>query len=215
MRTPICILVSLAAIVMSGHPLLAQGTDVGLNGPLALLQLPQVRKELKLSDDQQEKLFPLIRTLHEKHRGDYKRLRALGSEERKQAGRNLVESDFVALAAALTPTQVERLRQILLQDRGAEAFTDPTVQKALALTENQKQKIEDLYAAYKVKKQEALTASKENYEMALEKLSTLRKETVAKMIQLLSPIQKKSWKLSTGASFEIQLQPASKRKPPA
>jgi beta-lactamase regulating signal transducer with metallopeptidase domain len=49
------------------------------------------------------------------------------------------------LEKLLKPDQITRVRQIILQDAGANALADPEVQKDLAITKDQQEKLADLY----------------------------------------------------------------------
>src|SRR5438128_2399502 len=110
-----------------------------------LLQQPDVQTELKLSTQQIEKIHQITRSVREKHIGDFARLRNLGMEERRRQEADLTKAIsqeiMRALGDVLQPGQARRVEQIHLQRQGLRAFSDPKIEKALRLTEEQKDKL--------------------------------------------------------------------------
>jgi Spy/CpxP family protein refolding chaperone len=89
--------------------------------PLALLLKPRVQKELKLDDEQTDKI---------------KELHAAVRENPKAA-----DSAFMALEKALKPDQFKRLKQISYQVRGGAAVGDSDMARDLELTAEQKKEL--------------------------------------------------------------------------
>ena len=185
------------------------GGGFGLAG---LINNETVQKELKLNSDQVEKAKAAVQDVSEKHQGDRGQLQDLSPEERREKmtviNKTINEETMKALAGVLTPDQIKRLKQIELYNRGANAFTDPDVQKALNLNNDQKEKIKTIASDA----QEEMRGFRgqggqggDRAEMA-KKMADFRKHTMEKVIAVLDNNQKEKWKDMTGTPFEVQMQ---------
>jgi len=139
-----------------------QGTDY-----ISLLKNGTVKDELKVTDQQQEKLPAVLQK---------------------------------ALAEVLTAQQLQRLREIYMQQLGNNAFLDANVKTELKLTPDQGQKI-----------QAALdNQAKEQNEMFQaggfdpEKMQQLQEDTLGKIKGVLTNDQKTAWTKMLGQPFELQ-----------
>jgi hypothetical protein len=139
------------------------------NNPLGLLNLPQVKKELKVTDEQMAKLPDAINK---------------------------------ALGEVLNTDQVKRLHQIQLQLRGAQAFADPKVQKALSFTDKQTDEVKTILGDAK-KEVEGL----EKGPGMFKEIQRINKESNEKMMGVLTDTQKQSWKDMLGEKFELKFGP--------
>jgi Spy/CpxP family protein refolding chaperone len=136
----------------------------GFGGPggadkVSLLGNPQVQTELKIVPEQKLFLDDIIAEHREKQREifsgvDFRTLRDKPEAEREklmadmQAKREKLNKDEEAgLQEFLSEEQITRLDQIALQLRGLRALTDDEVGKKLAITAEQKKKIEDAFEA--------------------------------------------------------------------
>jgi Spy/CpxP family protein refolding chaperone len=208
-----CILV-LAVATLATAPVAAQrqgrgGGGPGFGGPLMLLTQKSVQDELKVTADQVQK----IQDLQAKQRESSQGLRDLSREERRQKMQEMAKANEQALAGILNPEQSKRLQQISLQLRGAAAFADPKVADALNLTDEQKQKIQTI-------QQDARNSMRElrqsgNREEARQKGQEIRKDSLAKVMNILTDEQKAKWKDLTGESFkgEMQFQRPGRQRP--
>jgi hypothetical protein len=190
----------------------------------SLVQNESVQKELKLDQDAVTKATEAVRKVQENHRDDFAKLRDLSQEERRTKTRELTrtvnEETLKALGDVLKPEQVKRLKQIELQQAGAEAFTRADVQKALNLTEEQNGKIKTIAdeAATQMRGlfgggrgqggQGGGQGNRGNRGQGggpdQEKLAALRKQTTEKVMAVLTDDQKKAWKDLTGDPFQVQ-----------
>src|SRR5213595_3908054 len=116
----------------------AQGFFAGMRGnPLMLLSQESVQKELKLTDEQKTKVDELRQKSREKMQEIFQ-----GDEgERPKKMQELNQESRKALEGILNPEQGKRLLEIVYQQRGAMAFSDPEVAKALSLNEEQQGKV--------------------------------------------------------------------------
>jgi serine/threonine protein kinase len=111
---------------------------------LWLLREPAVQKDLKLTAEQQPQLAALLARLGGRRPEPLADLRSLSAEERRQRIQTLTQQNDQAIAAVLTPPQVQRLRQIALQRRGLSAVTEPDIAELLQLTASQRTQLRRL-----------------------------------------------------------------------
>lgn len=164
----VCIAVGvLLATVAVG---LAQGPFGGFGGfanPSQLINNPQVRAELKLTDEQVKKINDAI----------------------AKAINDNLEAD-----------QTKRFKQIRLQVRGYQVFTDPAVQAELKFTDEQKDTVKTAMTENAEKLKELF---KEGFNF--QKMAEINKETQAKVIGVLTDAQKDQFKEMVGAEFKLQM----------
>src|SRR5262249_8416695 len=185
-------------------------------GPGMLLTNKGVQKELKLTDDQVTKLDAAMKKIREKQRDIFTKLQDVPQEERRAKAqemfKQLAEETQKATAGILKPDQEKRLKQIQLQMQGARAYADPEVQKALKLTDAQKDKIKKINEEAAKER----TSSRENaggdFQEAMKKLADLRKATSEKAAGVLTDEQKKAWKELTGEPFEVKFETRPRRE---
>ena len=107
----------------------------------------QVRRELKLQQDEAAKLDVALGQIKESYRKEIEVLQELPLREVQEKFTKLRttvrEESLKAIESNLQAPRLKRLKQIELQQRGPEVFDDPVVQKALTLSEEQKTKIKD------------------------------------------------------------------------
>ncbi len=145
------------------------GGQRGSAGALQLIGREEVRKELKITEEQQG----IIRELQTSSRPNFRELlgniRDLSREEREKKFAELrassekkskeAEADLYGLI--LDEGQATRLKQIVLQQKGNRALTEPATAKALGLSAAQVAKIKAATTAGQ-KKQQELTAGLRN-----------------------------------------------------
>jgi hypothetical protein len=111
------------------------------------------------------------------------------------------------LAEVLNADQAKRLKQIYLQQRGAQALTDASVQSALKMTDDQKDNVKTIVADSEKEIREVLKELQGgggNFQGIGEKLTTLRKEAQDKTMGVLNADQKAAWKEMLGEEFKMQ-----------
>ena len=142
------------------------GRGGGAPSALQLIGREEVRKELKISEEQQG----IIRELQQSSRPDFRALfggnfRDLSREEREKKMAELrttsekkskeAEADLYGLI--LDEGQTKRLKQIVLQQKGNRALTEADTAKALGLTATQSAKIKVTMETGQKKQQELLS----------------------------------------------------------
>jgi len=142
------------------------GGQQGAPGALQLIGREEVRKELKITEEQQGIITELTRSSRPNFRelfGD--NFRDLSREEREKklaelrttSAKKAKESEADLYGLILDEGQANRLKQIVLQQKGNRALTEPATVKALGLSSTQVTKIKSATSAGQ-KKQQDLTA---------------------------------------------------------
>jgi serine/threonine protein kinase len=106
-----------------------------------LLEERSVQDDLGITPNQAGKIRDLSDRLREQGRQAYRRSVTLSEEERGKKFKDLAAANDQAVAALLTPGQVARLKQIALQQRVPQAFSETEIAEALHLTAEQKVRI--------------------------------------------------------------------------
>ncbi len=222
----------LGLVLLLAGPALAQrgqgrgGRGGGPGGPGMLIQNPSVQKELKLTDDQIQKIKDAGQSIASKRQEERDAIRNLQGDEqrekRQELGKKVAEETNQALAGILKPDQSKRLKEITLQQEGARAFNTEEVQKTLKLTDDQKDKIKTINEDAAKDMRELLPQGGRRgagggggggvvdpaaFKERMTKVAALRKETMDKVTSVLTDDQKKSWKDMTGEPFEVKFEP--------
>jgi Spy/CpxP family protein refolding chaperone len=180
----------------------------GGGGVTGLLRDENVRKELDLVDEQISKLDGIADKLREDQQAqnqgfDFGSLRELSEEERnarfaeiRKKAEELTAAARKEIDAVLLPHQKERLAQIEVQSQirfGVErALTDGPLGETLAVTDEQKQKLQ---------------AKQEEVEKALqEKIAKARLEAQEELISVLTAAQQAKFKSLVGEPFTFSQQ---------
>ena len=214
MRTTCKVLLVLGLTALLTSPAMAQrgrGRG-GFGGPGFFVNNKGVQKELKLTDEQAKKAGDALKAVNDKHEEERAAIRDLGQtdearEKRQQLQKTITEESMKALSDVLSADQVKRLKQIMLQVRGAQAFADPEVQKDLKLTDDQKDKIKTINDDARQEGQSIREAAAGDFQEMQKKMAALNKETMEKVSGVLTDDQKKAWKDLTGEPFEFKPDP--------
>lgn len=189
-------------------PVHAQGFRGGLAGSYMLLRNKSVQEELKLSEEQSEKVTKIVEEAGAKMREKFE---AIPEDERREKGPEVFRAvnDEIKAAAkdVIGAEKLTRLDQIILQQQGIQAFVSAKVQEKLKLTDDQKSKIKEIADDTQSKRQELFAGFADDREGTMQKLIALRKESSEKAAALLTDDQKKSWKELTGKPFEVKFVP--------
>ncbi len=219
MRT-FCALVLTAALAV---PALAQppgggrgrGMGGGMGGgPAMLLRSEDVQKDIKLTDEQKEKL----KTFQTKVQEDMQAMRGpdVDQEKRQELGKKIADDTAKFLKEALTDEQNKRLKEISLQNTvknnpGALA-TSEEYATALKITDDQKTKIKEIADQARKDRQEVMGGGgggggggqrrQPPTPEQQKKLDALSKEAGDKIMEVLTADQKKSLQEMEGKPFE-------------
>jgi Spy/CpxP family protein refolding chaperone len=192
---------------------------------LGLLRMEKVQKELKLSDEQKEKIGELAKEMRPGRPADGDSLtpeerRAKMDELRKKA-REKVEK---RLAEILKPEQLERMKQIHVQAMGAAALGNSDVVKALGITDDQRGKLKTLRDEAGEKGRELfgsmrdLSPEEQKAKMSEnhKKMREIAGELMEKSLAVLTPEQREKFEKMKGKKFDMDFSaPQPPRERPA
>lgn len=164
---------------------------------LGMLRMPDVQAELKLTDAQKTKLEAL-NVRPEAGAGP-------PTQEERQARAAKLEKDIQSI---LDKAQYERLKQLSLQLRGPEALaSDPELQKALGLTEDQIKKISDTVAQVRQSHMQQFrggaAGEQPSREQMAARMQEMRKEMASKVEAHLTAEQKAKFQAMKGKPFQF------------
>ncbi|MBX7166357.1 MAG: hypothetical protein K1X74_08395 [Pirellulales bacterium] len=171
-------------------------------GPVMLLMQESVRKELNLAQEQLDKLTELL----DEQREAFEESRELSQEERRAAFEDMRKKTNDMLAQLLSGDQLKRIKQIGWQQQGPQAFSDPEVAQALALTDEQQQKIAEIEEESRAAMRKLFEGGGEgNREGMRAKAEELRKQTGERLLAVLTEPQQESWKSLVGEPFKGEM----------
>jgi Spy/CpxP family protein refolding chaperone/predicted transcriptional regulator len=187
----------------------------GMMGGIMLLSNEAVQKELKVTDEQKEKLKTFAeeqgQKLQEKMRearddaaGDPQKMMDAMTKVNAEAMKTLADSKILDEKQLNRFKQVEL--QVNLQRQGPAALAGGEVAKTLKVSDEQKEKLRGLAEEFRKDRTELGREAFGNGEGAADarkKLQTVTKEYMAKATDVLNSDQKKELKEMTGEHFEM------------
>jgi hypothetical protein len=184
----------------------------GAGKPL-LLANPKVKQEIKLTEEQDNRIRNIIREARNKYEPEVRKA-GLDRDRLLKVGLEAIQEtrDRInkALPDILTPEQLQRLDQIQIQANGIISFKRPDVQKKLKLTLTQK--LEILKIGGDLKQQidevikDASSAPLRKAPAAIQKAKELKNAATEKAVQTLTGEQKKTWKEMNGEPLDLRLE---------
>lgn len=195
-------------------------------GVTTLLAMPEVLKELGVSDEQKGLIDDMLKDLRPAggggggNRQDFQNLsdeerRKRVDEFRKQSEERAKKADETA-KLILEPKQFERLSQLRLQRESVTAMERADVAEKLGLTQDQKDKIAKIREASRSDRggggASNRNASQEERQKAFAEARERREKTNADILGVLTTQQKTSWEQMQGKKFDFP-QPQQGRRP--
>jgi len=199
------LLLTVALAGLMAGVVMAQGFLGGrMGGAGFLVSLPDVQKELKLTDDQKKAFTDAAA----KGRGIF---RAEPDERAK-----LVEEYNKAMTKAIDGLKSEQKARLLgieaqvaEKNKQPQIFTRAEVQKALKLDDKQKDTVKDTLGNVEKDAKEIFEDAKgggfEKFAEVREKVGKLNAEAYEKITKTFSDTQKKAWKDLQGEKFEVKM----------
>jgi hypothetical protein len=173
------------------EPAFPEGTTV----KLLLLRQKSVQKELDIPADAVKKILAFT----EQQSDAAGNALGMAEAERKKAFAQLAEQNEKFLADTLNAKQSARLEQLYLQFTAPYQLTKAKTAKALNLTEDQQQKLKDLYKEYRTEMGEVLFGK--DIEGRAEKWANVREKTRTKILAILTEKQQAQVREVVGAPF--------------
>jgi hypothetical protein len=182
-----------------------------------LLAMPEVQKELNITDDQKPKLDELRTEIQKDMQSamsgvDFQAMRDMSQEERTKAmaeirtkTQALTKQTDAKLEKILDETQMKRLKQLRIQRSGAAAFTTPDVVAKLALTDDQKAKIKKIQDEARAQGRAAFNpdATPEERQAARTKMQESQAKVMTDILATLTTEQSATWTELTGPKFKF------------
>ena len=212
MRTLSVNLLVVALLAAVGSPVEAQN---GLRGPggaiggFHLIAMPAVQQELQLNDVQVAKARAVAARMNARFEQDMGKMKGLSEEEKGKRAVTLAgphyQEGMRELRSFLTPAQVERFDQILFQQRGPMAMLEPKVVESMQVTNDLAHKVAAIVAQTQNEQRAAIQAAGNKPGAAAAKVEAIAAASSEKVIELLSPEQKRTWERLTGKPFRPDL----------
>ncbi len=177
-------LIGLLAAALSGAQFGGMGMDM-MYGPMATLQRPEIRKELKVSRDQVKQLDEIVKNLTKASESGNIQINSLSK----------VDADMMAV---LDEVQKQRYFELSIQIRGAIALTDPLVVEKLGLSVDQAASAKKIRKATQDKVLDAARKGSRDSKLMESASKALEKELTA----LLTDDQKKAFTDLAGVIFK-------------
>ena len=179
-------------------------------GPPFIVFRDAVLDELKVSDEQREKLMQHIRDRIMETGPFLESLAQAGEEREKKLNEHkkmALEKLAKHLKEVLEPEQLKRLRQVTLQVEGAFALGQDDVRKELKITQEQMMKfaaiVQELHKKVEPLIKEAPRNRGASRKRSDRKSSRFAKEQGQKLEAVLTDDQRKQWKEMLGPKFEL------------
>ena len=204
------------AVALMAAPALAQPPRGGGGGMFGggggmLLTNKSVQTEIKATADQVSKLTTFAEEFNTKQREARATLKDLSQEERQTKMREMMTKSQAemdkALAEILKPEQVKRFHEIQVQTAGAMGITMGRVGEKLKLTDDQKTKIQDINREAFQALGDLRQAMQDDREGTMKKIAVVRKETLGKVLEVLTAEQKTCYGALAGKPFEVKYEP--------
>lgn len=177
----------------------------GFANAARLVTNESVQKEIKVTEEQTEKVKKAATEVLEKFTDDFKKLgKDASPEDRAELNKKVSDAAYKSLSDILKDDQVKRLKQIEIQQQG---LTNAETQKTLKLSDEQKEKIKKEATDAREKARDVFKDAGGDFKAAMEKISTINKESREKQVGVLTDDQKKQWKELTGEPFEVKFEP--------
>ncbi|HVX15485.1 MAG TPA: hypothetical protein VHC22_30130 [Pirellulales bacterium] len=172
--------------------------EEGATEVMLLLQ-PAVCEDLKLSEDERDKIHKFASTQWEKAQKVHK----LAAAERDREYVAMTKENEQFVKKTLTKEQKSRLDQLLLQTAGLLWVTRDDVASQLKLTAEQKTRAKSLQKEARDEMEELIHATSDEKKEA--KLNEMRETSKTRLMSLLSDEQKSKWKEMCGAPMKGEI----------
>ncbi|MFO0946833.1 MAG: hypothetical protein U1D30_12950 [Planctomycetota bacterium] len=191
------------------------GGPGGRGGDLfGLLSAPEVKEALKVTDEEQAYLGILADDVRDKEREFFESIRDLSEEQRREKFRARMET--AEARAAETQKQIQeilgeertkRLKQIRLQVGGVMALFSPEVSKEVGITDQQRDKVREMFEGARDEMRELFTSSGDDPEARRKAFDEFRKKQETKVLGILTDEQKAKWESLKGEPINFKLDP--------
>jgi hypothetical protein len=206
----------LLAVISMTTPAMAQRRGgPGFGGRGSLLTNQSVQTELKLTDEQKEKLTKVAEEINEKYAEKRREVfQSMDREKMTALFQEIGEATNKANAEILKPEQTKRYRQIQLQQMGMRALQEKDVQEVVKLTDKQQEELKEIQADIQKDSDELRQAAGRDFAKLREaqtKITELTQKEFDRFTESFSTEQKSAWKNLLGEKFEIKFEEGGRR----
>jgi Spy/CpxP family protein refolding chaperone len=210
-----------AGLLAAAQTQAAEGSRRGFRGSrsrsslFGLLRLEQVQKEMKLNEEQTEKVARLVEKLGAEMREQYGALREIEGRDQQRAKAAELSDQFdekvrEGLGDVVEREQMIRLYQIRLQVRAVvDSLANRYVAGRLKLTDEQKEKLAQIAKDTRAKQSELYGAMREASDdkrgEVFQKLRKLRSDASKQALDLLTAEQKTAFEEMKGEKVELDM----------
>jgi len=184
----------------SGQPFLRYGQQPWFGEPA-------IRQQLKLTDDQFNRLNQSYGPAYSSLNSSMAGLDALNERERQARLQQNYDTFSRSLGTAyqdvLNPEQQTRFNQLWTQYRGYDALLDPRTAQKLKLSEQQIQDLRKYDATYQQRMQQLWAQYGTNKETALNAYKQFQPQISEQISRTLTPEQVREWQQMTGESYRF------------
>lgn len=178
-------------------------------GPAFLVFRDKVQEELRLSDEQRQKIQKRLQDTIQKAGPFFQKLSAEKPEQREkelQAYRKNAQENLAAfLQGALKSEQLKRLRQVMLQHQGLFALGDAEVRAELEITDRQRDQFVEVVQQLQQKIETLMNKARNGSdpEEIRPKVMKMREEQASRIEAILNDAQKKRWTEMLGEPLKL------------
>lgn len=191
------------------------GGPGGRGGDLfGLLNAPEVKKALKVTDEEQAYLGILADEVRDKDREFFESIRNLSDDQRREKMRARTETSEARSAETqkqiqeiLGEERTNRLKQIRLQVGGVMALFSPEVSKEVGITDEQRDKVRETFEGARDEIRDVFLSSGDDPDARRKAFDDFRKKQESKVLDILTDAQKAKWESMKGEPIDFKLDP--------
>lgn len=179
-----------------------------MGSPVGLLRMPEVRKELSLTEDQNKQVDEALAQSNPGRGGgagggggNFQNLSQEEQQKRMEEMRKRMDEATASVKKVLTPEQNKRLDQLALQRQGASALARPEIAKDLGLSAEQKEKIETIQESSRPQFGNFRDLSDEQRQKAFAEMQEKQQKAQTEMLAVLTDEQKTKFSEMKGKEF--------------
>ncbi|HEX5322821.1 MAG TPA: hypothetical protein VFW40_03475 [Capsulimonadaceae bacterium] len=194
------------------------GGGFGRGSGLGMLRIPEVQTELKMTpdqiskiDDEQQNVRDQMQDVFQNAGGNFQ---DMTPAQRQDMQTKIQAINDKAVGDILTdPAQLKRYHELALQQAGATALTQKSVQDQLNMTDAQRKQVSDVQSKSDADRQAAIQAaggfqafgsmSDADRQKFRDKLQAITDGTNDKLMGVLTDSQKTQWKTMQGTAFKF------------
>jgi len=182
------------------------GMGFGMGGGFGLLTIPEVQREINLTQQQWQQLQQVMAEQREQMMPLMQQMRDATPEQRRKLMEQMMQQWDQALGKVLQPNQKARLRELQLQAEGPSALARPDVAKELNLNEEQKRTVSEILGQYRQKQMQLWQQAGSpgtNRQAMMQQMQQLRQQMDKELLAVLTDQQQEQWKKMQGKPFQF------------